>query len=389
VEVAGRAAGAAVALAAALGLVSLMADVVYEGGRSVQGPVVASLGAPALAAGVLAAGEAVAYLARPLGALLASRLGYWPTLALGYSLSLTAVPLIALAPGWREAVALYLAERLGKAVRAPVRDAIIAGYSLRAGVAGRAFAVHEALDQVGALAGPLLVASIVVGAGGWRPALAALSIPAAVGLALLAALAVKVGEPGAAGRWGGGASRGLAYYSLLHPLGAPQWSVVSFALALQAPPEAVALAYSAAMALDAAAAVAAGVLVDRGAGRAALLLTPLGGLAAYMGAAAALAGAPQWAALALAAAGVGLAYGGLESAGRAWVAVAWGPSPSGYAAYGALRGVAMALNGALAAYALSLAPEALAAAGSAMASVSAAAALLAGRAASIPRFTPR
>ncbi len=355
------AAGAALRLAVLLGLVSLLADVVYEGGRSVQGPLLEVLGAPALAAGLVAAGEALAYAARPLGAILASRLGVWPSVALGYSISLTAIPLIALAPGWEEVVALYLAERLGKGVRAPGRDAILAAYGRAGGAAGRVFALHEVLDQAGALAGPLAVAALIAGYG-WREALAALSLPAAASLAVLAYTARSY--PGASPpREGKGGLGGLSLYALLHPMGAHQWSVVSFALAASLAAEHVAVVYAAAMALDAAFAWLSGWLVDRGRGLAALMMVPVGGAAAIAGAYVAASGGPWYVAAVLVALGVGASYGALESAGTAWVAVACGGSVAGYAVYGALRGVAAAVNGAVLASALSLGADALLAAG--------------------------
>lgn len=352
----------AVRLALLLGVVSLLADVVYEGGRSVQGPVLGALEAPALAAGAIAVGEALAYASRPLGAFLARRLGVWPSIALGYSLSLASIPLLAFAPTWEWVVALYLAERLGKGVRAPGRDAVLAGYGRAAGSAGRLFALHEVLDQVGALAGPLAVAALIAGYG-WRASLAALSIPAVASLALLAYAAHSYQRPPSPEVGGERGFGGLSVYSILHPLAAPQWSVVSLALAYSMGAEAVALVYAAAMGVDAVLAWVSGVMVDRGRGLYALLLVPIGGFTATAGAALSLWGAPALLAALLVALGLGASYGALESAGRAWVALAWGGGVEGYAVYGALRGVAFAVNGAILAAAFSLGASALMAAG--------------------------
>ncbi|MCE4611270.1 MAG: hypothetical protein F7B17_04790 [Desulfurococcales archaeon] len=358
-------ASAAVRLAVLLGLVSLLADTVYEGGRSVQGPLLEVLEAPALAAGAIAVGEALAYASRPLGALLARSLGVWPSIALGYALSLTSIPLLAFASTWEWVVALYLAERLGKGLRAPGRDAVLAGYGRAVGATGRLFALHEVLDQVGALAGPLAVAALIAGYG-WRTSLAALSIPAAASLALLAYAAHSYPQTPGPTREEKGGFGGLGVYSLLHPIAAPQWSVVSLALAYSMGAEAVALVYAAAMGLDALIAWVTGVMIDKGRGLHALLIVPLGGLMATAGAALSLSGAPWHLAAVLAGLGVGAAYGALESAGRAWVALAWGGGVGGYAVYGALRGVAFAVNGAILAGALSLGASALIAGGLAL-----------------------
>ena len=71
---------------------------------------------------------------------------------LGYSLNLLAVPLLALAPSWPIAFMLVIVERVGKGLRVPARDAIIAEVSSSIGY-GKGFAVHELLDQVGAVIG--------------------------------------------------------------------------------------------------------------------------------------------------------------------------------------------------------------------------------------------
>ena len=57
--------------------------------------------------------------------------------------------------------ALVIADRVGKAVRSPAKDALLS-YATAVTGRGRGFAVHEALDPVGALAGPLTVAATAV-----------------------------------------------------------------------------------------------------------------------------------------------------------------------------------------------------------------------------------
>ena len=65
---------------------------------------------------------------------------------------------------------LILAERSGKAVRSPSKSALLAHAAGAVGL-GRGFAVHKALDQVGALAGPLAVAAVVAVSGAIWPAM--------------------------------------------------------------------------------------------------------------------------------------------------------------------------------------------------------------------------
>ena len=156
----------------AFGLVSLAADMVYEGMRSVAGPFLGSLGASALTVGlVTGAGEAIALALRLVVGPAADRSGnHWAFATSGYALTAVCVPLLAVTPflgaaGLGVACLLVLAERTGKAIRSPSKSALLAGMAREVG-RGRGFAVHKALDQVGAFAGPLLVTGVAVTAGG-------------------------------------------------------------------------------------------------------------------------------------------------------------------------------------------------------------------------------
>jgi MFS family permease len=174
------------------GVVSLAADMVYEGARSIYGPLLASLGASAVAVGLITgAGEAVALLLRLVSGPFADRTRrYWTLTVAGYALTAVCVPLLAVTPalgaaGLGVAAALIVAERLGKAIRSPAKSALLADAAGRVGM-GRGLGVHKALDQIGAFAGPLLVAALVaVGSGVLWPGLAALAVPGAVSLVLL------------------------------------------------------------------------------------------------------------------------------------------------------------------------------------------------------------
>ena len=175
----------------AFGAVSLAGDMVYEGMRSVAGPFLGSLGASALLVGLITgAGEAMALLLRLFSGPLADRSGrYWSLTILGYAMTAVCVPLLAVAPfvgslGLALAATLILLERAGKAIRSPSKSALLARVTVSVG-RGRGFAVHKALDQVGALAGPLVVAGVIALAGAQWPALAVLAIPGAVCMLLL------------------------------------------------------------------------------------------------------------------------------------------------------------------------------------------------------------
>ncbi len=182
------------------GVVSLAADMVYEGARSVTGPLLAALGASGALVGlVTGAGEALALVLRLAFGSLADRSGrYWTLTLTGYLLTAVCVPALAVTPflgsaGLVLACGLILAERTGKAVRSPAKSALLARAAAQVGL-GRGFAVHKALDQVGAVAGPLLVAAIAAGSGVLWPAFAALSVPGAVSILLLVWIRRHLGD---------------------------------------------------------------------------------------------------------------------------------------------------------------------------------------------------
>jgi len=173
-----------------LGWVSLFADLCYEGMRSAIGPYMAFLGTSATAVGIVSGtGEMVGYALRYWsGALVDRTHAYWTITIAGYATNLIAVPLLALAGNWPMVAALVALERLGKAVRSPAKTTLTSFAASDLG-AGKAFAINEAMDQIGGLLGPLAVAGVL----GWRGetragfalAFALLAIPAAISVAVL------------------------------------------------------------------------------------------------------------------------------------------------------------------------------------------------------------
>lgn len=169
-----------------VGVVSLFADMAYEGARSITGPYLAVLGASATVVGVVAGvGELLGYSLRLVSGRLSDRLqAYWPVTIVGYVVQMTAVPALALAGSWPVAAALIIAERIGKAMRNPPRDAMLARATESIG-RGWGFGLHEALDQAGALVGPLVAAVVLARTGQYQAAFAMLAIPASLTLATL------------------------------------------------------------------------------------------------------------------------------------------------------------------------------------------------------------
>ncbi len=180
-----------------LGTVSLFADITYEGARSINGPYLGLLGASAVVVGAVAgAGEFIGHALRLVSGLLSDRTRrYWVLLITGYTVNLLAVPALALAGRWEMAAGLMILERVGKAIRAPARDVLLSGAARRIGT-GWGFGLHEALDQIGALTGPLVLAAVLGYGGGYRMCYAVLLVPAFMALSVLTAAKLSYGQPG-------------------------------------------------------------------------------------------------------------------------------------------------------------------------------------------------
>jgi len=169
-----------------LGFVSLLSDMTYEGARSITGPFLATLGATGAVIGFVSGlGELVGYGLRLISGYLSDvTKRYWAFTIFGYIVNLFSVPLLYFAGSWPFASSLIIAERVGKAIRTPARDAMLSHAASQLG-RGWAFGVHEALDQVGALAGPLIVGLVLYLKGGYREAFAWLAVPAILAVTLL------------------------------------------------------------------------------------------------------------------------------------------------------------------------------------------------------------
>jgi len=282
------------------GVVSLLADLVYEGARAVVGPFLADLGASAALVGfITGAGEAAALVFRLFTGRLSDRIGrHWALSIAGYLITLVAVPLLAAAQALWQAAALAVAERFGKAVRTPARDTMLAQAGTSLG-RGRAFALHEAMDQSGALAGPLLVAGMVA-LSGYRLGFAVLALPGALCLAALGWLraaapspsayaATQTGQPAAASGATSSAAeaRGFprrfwqyAAFTALSMAGFSTFGVIGYHLQARhvVPAAEIPIVYAVAMAAAALAALASGRAYDRAGLRALVALPVLGAL---------------------------------------------------------------------------------------------------------------
>jgi len=89
---------------------------------------------------------------------------------------LAAIPFLAFAGNWEMAAALIIVERIGKAIRTPARDTILSHATMAVG-RGWGFGVHKALDQIGAVAGPLVIFAALVVTGGYMDGFLVLALP--------------------------------------------------------------------------------------------------------------------------------------------------------------------------------------------------------------------
>ncbi len=170
-----------------IGILSYFADFTYEGSRSIIGPYLATLHATGTIVGIVTGfGELLGYGLRLFSGRWADATGrYWPITIFGYVVQMASVPALALTGSWPAAAALIILERVGKAIRNPPRDVMLSHAGKQAGGYGWAFGLHEALDQFGAMFGPLAVAAILAHGGSYREAFAVLLAPALVNLSLV------------------------------------------------------------------------------------------------------------------------------------------------------------------------------------------------------------
>jgi MFS family permease len=264
-----------------LGIVALCGDVIYEGARGVTGPYLLLLGGSAALVGLVAgAGEFAGYALRLISGYIADRSGrYWTITILGYGM-LIAVPLLAFTDRWEAAALFIILERTGKGIRSPAKDAILSHASQGIG-RGTGFGIHEAMDQVGAIIGPLLVAAVLLlmgtGIEGYHAGFLILGIPFFVLFAVLLYARMTVPEPidleaepaGAGSPEPEASGRPVlapyAAFTFFAMAGFIAFPLIAYHLASRgiAQPPVIALLYAVAMATDGAVALVAGRLYDR------------------------------------------------------------------------------------------------------------------------------
>jgi len=178
-----------------LGFVSLLMDISSEMIHSLL-PLfmVGTLGASALWVGVVEGlAESTALVVKVFSGALSDWLGRRKGLALfGYALGALSKPLFAVAGGLGLLVTARLIDRVGKGIRGAPRDALVADIAPPE-VRGAAFGLRQSLDTVGAFAGPLIAAGLMLlWANDFRAVFWVAVVP---GLASVAVLWFGVHEP--------------------------------------------------------------------------------------------------------------------------------------------------------------------------------------------------
>jgi MFS family permease len=172
----------------ALGAVSLLTDLSSE----MIYPLLPVFLNTVLGAGPLAIG-AIEGAAESTAALLKLVSGWWsdrlprrkPLVVLGYGLASVARPLVGLAQGVGQVLAIRLTDRVGKGIRGAPRDALIAD-SVDAKQRGRAYGFHRAADHTGAVAGPIVAYALLTWGGvSLRTVFLLAAIPAAAAMVAL------------------------------------------------------------------------------------------------------------------------------------------------------------------------------------------------------------
>lgn len=160
------------------GLISAFGDITYEGARSVYGPYLGALGASAAIIGLISGlGEFLGYALRFVSGYFIDRTRkYWTITILGYAM-LISVPLLAIAGSWQIAVILIIIERSCKAIRSPGKDAMVSHATRQVGT-GLGFGIHEALDQIGGIIGPLIFTFVLTFSGGYKQGFTFMWVPA-------------------------------------------------------------------------------------------------------------------------------------------------------------------------------------------------------------------
>jgi len=164
------------------------------------------LGGGAVALGALdGAADAAAALVKLVSGRLADRVTRrGPLIVIGYLVAVVVRPVIAVTAAAWQVIGLRVVDRLGKGLRGPPRDALIADVTPEP-LRGRAFGLQRGLDHAGAVLGPLVAWAVLASGAGVRTVILASIVPG-VAVVLLASWAVRDQKRAEAGKGAVGAT---------------------------------------------------------------------------------------------------------------------------------------------------------------------------------------
>jgi MFS family permease len=163
------------------------------------------LGGGAVALGALdgAADAAAAFVKLVSGRLADRAARRGPLIVIGYFVAVVVRPVIAVTAAAWQVIGLRVVDRLGKGLRTPPRDALIADVT-PAPLRGRAFGLQRGLDHAGAVLGPLVAWALLARGADVRTVVLASIVPG-VAVLVLASWAVRDQRRGEAGKGAVGA----------------------------------------------------------------------------------------------------------------------------------------------------------------------------------------
>lgn len=179
-----------------IGMASLFSDWGHEAATSILPAFLASLGAPAIALGIIeGVSDGLSSFAKLAGGWIADRPPWRkPTGILGYFATGFSTFAYAFAHSWPAILIMRALGWIGRGSRGPSRDTLLAD-AVAPGQAGRAFGFERSMDTLGAVLGPLC-ATLLIGALGPRGVLRLTIIPGLLAALAFAFLAPSGGPPG-------------------------------------------------------------------------------------------------------------------------------------------------------------------------------------------------
>ncbi len=180
-----------------IGLVSFLTDTATKAVYSIMPLFLVSIGATKTTLSLIeGVAESTAALVKTASGFWSDKLGRSkPFMAIGYAITAIVTPVYSFVGAPVQVLLLRFVERLGKGVRTAPRDSLLAGSATK-GDLGRSFGLHKAMDNSGAVVGPLLAFGVLwVVPAGYRTVFLLAGIPAVLGVVTVLALVKETAKP--------------------------------------------------------------------------------------------------------------------------------------------------------------------------------------------------